>query len=346
MLASDTDKPEGPNSWGMDLLVVGSLAVIAILGITILSRVQTPKTPQISVVPSEAEIIESEILETPDLDNQIIDRPALESQIDERRDRQNDAVPVEEPLEYPAVPSGSGFITLMGDNLNSDLWYVSKHENKTGFYGADWRVENISVADQGTGISVRQPEDNQERPTAAEIKTQETYSYGTYEAMLRPARGSGIVTAFFTYTGPYFGNPHDEIDFEFLGADLTKVHLNYWRNGKTGKSKIIDLGFDAGDAAHLYSFNWEPDRLTWKVDGKVINTTEPGDAFIPRTPGNIYFSTWTGSKAMQAWHGPPTYESGTETDISCVSFVPMGADGVQSQGRSCSDFYPLRSETP
>lgn len=312
MLASDTDKPVHPKSWGMDLLVVGSLVAIAILGIILLSDGR-----QSDAIPDQ-----------------------------DRRNERNGIVYIEKPPAYPETPEGAGFITLMGDNLNADLWYVSKHENKTGFYGADWKIENVSVADQGASITVRQPTETQERPTAAEIQTLRTYSYGTYEAMLRPARGSGIVTAFFTYTGPYFGNPHDEIDFEFLGADLTKVHLNYWRDGTSGKSKIIDLGFDAGDAAHLYTFSWEPDRLIWKVDGKVIHTTQPEDAFIPRTPGNIYFSTWTGSKAMQAWHGPPTYESGTQTEISCVSFVPRDADGVLAKGRSCSDFYPLRKDAP
>lgn len=312
MLANNTDKPDHPKSWGMDLLVVGSLVVIAILGITILSDT---------------------------------DRSDASSGY-ERGSMRDDTVFIVKPPPYPKTPNGAGFITLMGDNLNADLWYVSKHENKTGFYGADWKIANVSVDDQGASISVRQPADNQERPTAAEIQTLKPYSYGTYEAMLRPAPGSGIVTAFFTYTGPYFGNPHDEIDFEFLGADLTKVHLNYWRDGVAGKSKIIDLGFDAGDAAHLYTFSWKPDGVVWKVDGKVIYTTQPGDSFIPRTPGNIYFSTWTGSKTMQAWHGPPTYESGTQTDISCVSFVPMDAGGMPAQGRSCSDFYPLRTDAP
>ena len=41
---------------------------------------------------------------------------------------------------------------------------------------------------------------------------------------MQPGRGSGLVTALFTYTGPYAGDPHDEIDIEFLGKDLTKIH--------------------------------------------------------------------------------------------------------------------------
>lgn len=59
--------------------------------------------------------------------------------------------------------------------------------------------------------------------------TQNRYHYGLYEVCMKPAKSDGIVSSFFTYTGPY-DEPKtqwDEIDIEFLGKDTTKAQFNY-----------------------------------------------------------------------------------------------------------------------
>ena len=51
------------------------------------------------------------------------------------------------------------------------------------------------------------------------------------------------------YTGPSDDDPWDEIDFEFLGYDTTKVQLNYYTDGVGGHEYMLDLGFDAYEGA-------------------------------------------------------------------------------------------------
>lgn len=210
----------------------------------------------------------------------------------------------------------------------SDFYVANSH------YGCRWRPENVEPTSNGALLAVHKRPDDGAPCTAAEMQTAGHYSYGRYEVVMRPARGSGLVSAFFTYTGGYFGDPHDEIDIEFVGTDTTQVHFNYFRKGKTGAYEIFDLPFDAADSDRLYAFEWTPEGITWFVDGEPIYATPAGVNDLPVAAGKIHLSTWAGDERIQQWTGPPTYKSGTGAHFSCVSFVPMGGTGP-----SCADTY-------
>lgn len=231
-------------------------------------------------------------------------------------------------------PDMTGFKTQLRDPQADPVFRASTHDNNNSFYGAHWRQENVTPTSSGTLLSVQRVKGLSLPYTAGEIQSQKHYGHGRYEAILRPSRGSGLATAFFTYTGPWFGNPHDEIDIEFLGQDTTKVHFNYFRRGRTGKSAIFDLPFDAADADRLYAFEWTPEGITWFVEGVPYYATEPGDDFLPQVGGKVMFSAWTGVPHMQGWLGKPTFPSGAGMHVSCSSFVPLGQTGP-----SCADVY-------
>lgn len=250
--------------------------------------------------------------------------------------------PLAAPIKArPKLPSAPGFITLLGDTLNDAFFYRSEYSNPTGHYGGDWSRDNIGQSAAGADLEVRRQPSRSGPYTGGEMKTLKTYGYGRYEVVMRPAKGSGLVSSFFTYTGSYEGNPHDEIDIEFLGLDTSRIHFNYFRNGKTGASATFDLPFDAAEADHLYAFEWAPEGITWYVDGAPYYKTVEGDAYLPTTPGSVIFNAWTGKPFMSAWHGKPTFESGASAHYSCVSFSPIGEDT-----RACSDlFLPRRPGT-
>lgn len=52
--------------------------------------------------------------------------------------------------------------------------------------------------------------------------------YGQIEATVKSSRGAGIVSAFILLS-----DVKDEIDFEFIGVDLTNVQSNYYFQGIT-----------------------------------------------------------------------------------------------------------------
>jgi beta-glucanase (GH16 family) len=231
-------------------------------------------------------------------------------------------------------PTTGGFFTRLSAPDRDPVFFASRHGNADSFYGGDWKAENIDARSGGAFLEVRREQSGGLPYTAAEMQSAQTYRYGRYETVMQPARGSGLVTAFFTYTGPWFGDPHDEIDIEFLGSDTTKVHFNYFKNGKSIKPATFDLPFDAASKPHLYAFEWRPDGITWFVEGVPVYATEPGDKGIPVAAGKVMFSAWTGKPMMEGWHGKPVFRDGAGAQFNCVSFTPLGHDTPK-----CSDTY-------
>lgn len=128
--------------------------------------------------------------------------------------------------------------------------------------------------------------------------------YGSYAAELRPARGSGVITGLFLHRN----GPRQEIDIEFRGRDTTKMLVNVFYNpgpvgtaleyGYRGTPAEIDLGFDAADDFHRYEIVWQPERITWKVDGRVVYARWAWNPTpIPDRPLEFNINIWTSRSA-------------------------------------------------
>lgn len=162
-----------------------------------------------------------------------------------------------------------------------------------GVFNCSWRKENAAVEDGVMALSVSKEGNGF---YGAEYRSNETYSYGLYSVSMKAAKGSGIVSSFFIYTG----NPWDEIDIEFLGKHTTKVQFNYFTNGVGNHEYVYDLGFDAAEEFHEYAFLWEPDAITWFVDGvEVYKATTD----IPSHPAQIMMNVWN-TINVDDWTGP------------------------------------------
>lgn len=159
------------------------------------------------------------------------------------------------------------------------------------------------------------------------------FTYGRFEAVLKPPKTSGVLTAFFLYRF----DPWQEIDLEFLGRDPTKVLLNVYYNpgedgdlynyGFRGTPVLVDLGFDASEAFHTYAIEWERDEIRWFVDDRLIHVRQEGRPTpIPHLPMRVHVNTWpicseelagpfdpaalparaeVKSVALSLWHPPP-----------------------------------------
>jgi len=243
--------------------------------------------------------------------------------------------------DAPLLESDGAFISVLGNGLTPERFYISQHSNDKGFQGGDWVRENVSEGPDGLRLDVTPTGDPKKPYALAEVQMLGTYGYGRYETIMRPAKGSGLVSAFFTYTGPYFGKPHDEIDIEFVGKDTSIVELNYFHQGKTGSSARIKLPFDAAEEDHLYAFDWKPEGISWYVDGKLIYQTPPNDPQLPKNAGRVVISNWTGKKELQQWHGAPDFGDRGSAYYSCISFTPLGENT-----RRCSDVFQPGSQFP
>ena len=140
----------------------------------------------------------------------------------------------------------------------------------------------------------------------AEVRTKSRYGYGVYEARLKTDAGSGLNAAFFTYVGPPEKVPHDEIDFEVLTQNTSKVDVNTYVGGKPQNGTSLDLKTQTNAGFNDYAFVWEKDRLRWYVNGELLHTAT-GDEFEFAKPSTSDFLQLLGYREAQrmdgAFHG-------------------------------------------
>ena len=246
-----------------------------------------------------------------------------------------------EPVQpvKPKIVSPDAFFDDLRDGFDPDGWRPSTHANEAAgtHYGGPWKRENIVDYDDRLSLKIRAGSEAA-RPTMAELQTKREFWYGRYEVIMQPSSEGGTVSAFFTYTGPWSGNPHDEVDIEFLGRHPNEVEFNYFKNGKTGRSKRHKLDFKASESMNLYAFEWRPSEIIWYINDEEVYRT-PEDSFdIPTNPSNLFLSAWTGAKNIEAWVGPARFGETANADFACVSFTPFS-----DKSYTCSDLF---SEDP
>lgn len=164
--------------------------------------------------------------------------------------------------------------------------------------------------------------DGLNRFAGASIRTHTPMHYGYYEATFKAARGPGLVTGFFTYTGPHYGTRHDEIDIEILGRDTTKLHAA-WFVGGVLKERDIDLGFDAAQGFNTYGFHWLPDRIIWSVNGVDVFEITDKESALPVVPGRLFANLWAADKSISVWAGSAAPSQVGNAVFKGVRFIPL-----------------------
>ena len=219
--------------------------------------------------------------------------------------------------------------------LTTDKWYISNFSIEKPSFRTAWDRDNVELSNTSLTLSLHPaPNGHEKEFLGSEVQFQTPTHYGRYEVVMTAARGEGIISSFFTYTGAYFGTPHDEIDFEFLGRDTTKVWLNGYTDGQSLPGQWIELGFDAADEPHLYAFEWTPDSITWFVDGRELWQVTAADATLPSLPGKVYINIWAGGPGQKNWSGSASPQQTARAQYFCMSHQPLGFDTPQCSDRS------------
>lgn len=126
-----------------------------------------------------------------------------------------------------------------------------------------------------------------------------SFGHGRFEAEIRAAPGSGLITGFFLHRD----TPRQEIDIEFAGDDPRRMLANVFFNpgddgtamcfGYRGSPYWIDLDFDATADLHLYAIDWQPDRVAWLVDGMIVHERVSWDPTpIPHLDMRLHANLW------------------------------------------------------
>lgn len=126
-----------------------------------------------------------------------------------------------------------------------------------------------------------------------------SFAHGRFEAEIRAAPGSGLVTGFFLHRD----TPRQEIDIELAGSDPQTMLANVYFNpgdegaamafGYRGAPWRIDLGFDATEDFHLYAIDWRPGLIAWSVDGRIVHERAGWDPTpLPHLPMRLHANLW------------------------------------------------------
>src|SRR5262245_60878328 len=163
-------------------------------------------------------------------------------------------------------PAPRPFVDTM-DDVENGRWRVADGWTNGEWTANDWRASQIQPAAEGIEITLAPTAGGEKRFSSGELQSEDTYRYGYFETRLQAARGSGLVTGFFTYARPGGEKSWDEIDIEILGRDTRSIQFTYFRGGE---NHIVEapLPFDAADGQHTYGFEWTREAIRWYVDGK------------------------------------------------------------------------------
>lgn len=202
-----------------------------------------------------------------------------------------------------------------------DGWHVAEYDFAHPHFDTDWRKAQAVFGD-GLTLTLAPHKAGQNRFVGGSVRRETLSHYGRYEAVIQPARGDGLITGFFTYTGPHYGTRHDEIDIEFLGRDTTLMNVAWFVDGKITDHRV-PLGFDAADRPRLYAFEWWPDRLRWFAEGELIFEHHARDGAIPQMPGMLFANLWAADKALVAWSGVPDARAEGTAWFDEIRFTPF-----------------------
>lgn len=224
-------------------------------------------------------------------------------------------------LSSTLVTSGS-----FNDELtffDTSRWQAANWSN-WGYFVNGWHPNQLSFVNGRMEIKLQADTAGLtgEPAVSGEYRTNATYKYGLYKARLIASATPGTITAFFTYAGSDTGKPHDEIDIELKGDDLTKMQVNYWTNGVEHPT-LIDLGFNASAAYHDYAFHWTATGIDWFVDGKLVHSENGSRGALPVTPGQIILNYWG---TIYTWPWSTDYIVSSPPSVMSVENVSFASD--------------------
>jgi len=167
----------------------------------------------------------------------------------------------------------------------------------------DWTLDKGNIQVSNGALAMILTESN----GGTRLSSTRYVHYGTISAKIKTGRWAGVVTAFITMS-----DSKDEIDYEWPGSKTTEVQSNFFWLGVANYTATN--GVTSGNLTdtfanyHTYTIDWQPDALTWSVDGNVIRTitkdstknAATGTMEYPTTPARVQLSLWPAGIAASA----------------------------------------------
>jgi endo-1,3-1,4-beta-glycanase ExoK len=233
----------------------------------------------------------------------------------------------------PEGATGKSFVENF-DSLDRSFWYLSDGWNNGAHQNCTWSQKQVRAEGGNLQLTLEQRQTKDRQYVCGEIQTKQRFGYGTYEVRMKAATGTGLNSAFFSYIGPTDKKPWDEIDFEVLGKNADNVQVNQYINGKGKNEKVIPVAGGADKGFNDYAFIWEPDRLRYFLNGKLVQEVTD-KAKIPTNAQKIFLSLW-GTDTLKGWMGTFAYTAPTTMSVDRIAFTALGEDCHFPQSVLCT----------
>ena len=191
-----------------------------------------------------------------------------------------------------AAPNPNIWGQEVGDGTVNGIpgWGNSELEYYTG------GTENVATDGQGSLVITTKADDGSRmcyygpcQYTSARLLTSKRFevAYGRIEARIKVAKGAGLWPAFWMLGTnlDQAGWPQaGEIDImEYVGRVPNQVFGTLHGPGYSGGQSygaVYDLDVPVSDDFHVFAVEWQPDTITWFIDGIPYFTATPNDEFM------------------------------------------------------------------
>eukprot|EP00879_Flechtneria_rotunda_P004656 GHRR01004916.1.p1 GENE.GHRR01004916.1~~GHRR01004916.1.p1 ORF type:complete len:373 (+),score=82.48 GHRR01004916.1:886-2004(+) len=157
------------------------------------------------------------------------------------------------------------------------------------------------------------------------------FLYGQYQVRGRVSGAPGVVAGFYTRSSDLYPNEaagqFSEIDFEFLNG-YPAAPCSVWTNVQTNGLGVGEQNIPVAEYQKVlawpqnkttcnnwvtYTFNWQPDSVSWYLDGRPVRMERNGDVNIwtdmggtkyerlfqsPNKASHVTFSVWTDDRGL------------------------------------------------
>ena len=169
-----------------------------------------------------------------------------------------------------------------GSSLDAGAWNVEQRDTVQNGELEAYTSKNVYVAGGNLHMVAKRENWGNKHYTSGRINSRgkKQFLYGKFEARMKMPAGKGFWPAFWLLPNDFNDWPvHGEIDImEVLGHDVHTLHGTVHMGtrghdahygGKTSMGAAYNQDF------HIYTVEWEPNQITWSVDGKVYYTIKP-----------------------------------------------------------------------
>jgi len=170
---------------------------------------------------------------------------------------------------------------------------IIEHDFTTGpnDFIKDLAGTKIEYDSNGAVYSIKEPSN------APTTESDKYIFFGQVDITMKAAAGAGIVTSIVLESDDL-----DEVDWEWVGGDNSRVQTNYFSKGCTD---TYDRGGNTPVTSplteyHTYTLKWTREKLEWIINGEVVRTLNAaglsGCAGYPQTPMRVKLGSWVAGK--------------------------------------------------